>query len=534
MSQLIKNLQHKNLFDHPVKDIKLIETHISWVILTGHFAYKIKKPLNMGFLDYTDLAQRRRYCDEEVRLNQLLAPDIYLDVVAITGSEDHPQLNGKGEPIEYAVKMREFAQENLLTELAANHQITPTMARQIADDLASFHQKTKPAPADSRFGSSEEVAKPVFQNFEQIRELLPADQQRLPTLEKIETWSLTKLKQLAPVFDQRKAQGFVRECHGDVHLGNIVLLNNRPAIFDCIEFNDDFRTTDTMADLGFLTMDLHDKGLPELANIILNRYLHRTGDYEGLQVLRFYEVYRAVVRAKINLFQLQQVEANSALATQLRQNYDRCIKLAIQLSQPKQTWLMLTYGVTCSGKSSISKKIAKHFGAIRVRSDIERKRLFGYHMEAKTAAEQIQTLYNPEATQRVYQRLLQLCQISLAAGYAVIADATFLKQSFRQPFITLANQLHTPSIILHTYASSDILKEWIVKRLAAHPNEPSEATVAVLEQQLAQIEKLDESEAKRTLRINTETISANNVNRIFSDFSQLLSSATQEDSVKQP
>ena len=265
-------------FNHPVTRIELLETHISWVILTGPYAYKIKKPVNLGFLDFSTLAQRQHFCKEELRLNRRLAPDIYLDVILIRGTADSPHFGGAGDVIDYAVKMRQFPQAAQLDRLLQQDKLPSEYLDAIAEVVAQFHDNIEKASATSQYGEPAQVWQPVAENFAQIRER----ETRTALLKQLATlhdWSLSNFERLKPVFSQRKHDGFVRECHGDLHLRNIAWFEDKPLIFDCIEFNPDLRWIDVISDLTFLFMDLIDRAQPALAYRLLNRYLTHTGDY---------------------------------------------------------------------------------------------------------------------------------------------------------------------------------------------------------------------------------------------------------------
>ena len=261
MSQtLIAALQNPALYPHPVEQVRVIETHISWVLLTGQYAYKIKKPVNFGFLDFTDLAARKHFCEEELRLNQRLTEGLYLEVLPITGSEAAPQLGGEGPAIEYALKCREFPQNALLSEVQTRGELSSEHIDALAKQIAGFHLRTPQVPQDNPLGSAEAVMAPVRQNFEQIRPLL-SDKADLLQLDALEAWAESSYDRLEALLQARKANGFIRECHGDIHLGNAALIDGQVVLFDCIEFNEPFRFTDVCADYAFLAMDLEDRGL---------------------------------------------------------------------------------------------------------------------------------------------------------------------------------------------------------------------------------------------------------------------------------
>lgn len=504
-NQLIQNLQNPKIYNHPVKAFQLLETHISWVILSGDYVYKIKKPFDFEFLNFSTLEKRKFYCHEEVRLNQLLAPEIYLEVVHITGTLENPSINGEGHIIEYAIKMREFPQANLFSELLKNNKLTSKRIDELAKTVAMFHQATPAAIADSRFGTAEHVHAPVIQNFDQIQPLL-TDVDDLQRLAKLRAWSEQQYQTHKTLLQQRKSENFIRDCHGDLHLGNIILHNQKPVLFDRIEFNEDFRWTDVMADIAFLAMDLADKKQTTFAHRLTNAYLSYTGDYEGLAILPYYQVYRAMVRAKVALFGLQ---PNSDLATKQKvlQQYRDLIKLAEHYTQVPSPALLITHGLAGAGKSTVARMFAEQLGGIQINSDIERKRLFNIPIDAQNYAEVLGGIYTPEASAQTYTQLAALAGNAIRAGYSAIVDATFLKASQRELFYKLANEFKIPFAILDCEAPQKQLVERIQNR-HAKKKDPSEARLDILQMQKETAEKLTEDEKNVSLSINTQHINS--------------------------
>lgn len=469
---------------------RVIETHISWVLLAGEQAYKIKKPLDLGFLDFSTLKRRRFYCEEEVRLNRRLAPEIYLDVVPITGRQDAARIVGDGLALEWAVRMRAFPPDATLDRAGC---LTGTHIDAIADTLARFHASIDPAPPDSPYGSLDAVMYPVRENFRQIRDLKP-DPVALNLLNQIETWSETEGARLADHFAARKRGGWVRECHGDLHLGNIAWVDDKPLIFDCIEFDPALRFIDVTSEVAFLTMDLISRGRSELAWRFLNRWLEYTGDYAGLAALPFYQVYRAMVRAKVNLIRAAQADAAAGGAAL---DY---LRLAKRLSQPRRPALLVMHGVSGAGKTSLSQQILEALGGVRLRSDVERKRLFG--LQPLEASHRIPGgIYTEAASRRTFERLAQLASMLLRQGYIVIADATFLRQAHRLPMIQAAKAARVPWRILSLQAPVDVLKQRVQRRAKAR-SDASEATVEVLLKQLDVQEPFDALEAEHVIRFD--------------------------------
>jgi len=464
----------------------LIETHISWVLLAGEFAYKLKKPVNLGFLDFSTLEKRRFCCQEEIRLNSRLAPDIYLEVLPITGSVAHPRLGGEGPPLEWAVKMRAFP-KNATLDLKPI--ITAQQIDAIADRIAAFHQVIDPAPNHSHHGTPEQVRAPIAQNFVQIREQRPP-QDMLVLLADLEAWAMAEGARLDSHFAARKAQGFIREGHGDLHLGNIAWVDDAPLIFDGIEFNPDLRFIDVINEMAFLTMDLHHRDMSGLAWRVLNRYLEHTGDYAGLAALPYYMVYRALVRAKVAAIRARQSSGD------FRECEDY-LRLAVRLVKTGSPALILMHGVSGSGKTVLSQQLLEGLGAIRLRSDVERKRLFGL-TPLQDSRSIPGGIYTREAGQHTRDRLLMLARQLLGEGFTVIVDATFLARDWRQPFQALAEALQVPWLLVSPKAPDEVLRQRVSQR-KAHGRDASEADLAVLEAQLASQDPLEAAELQHTV-----------------------------------
>ncbi|MBN8442454.1 MAG: AAA family ATPase [Thauera sp.] len=499
--RLISALQRAEAFAHPAGDIGCIETHISSVLLTGDEVYKLKKPLDLGFLNFSTLERRHAACEEELRLNRRTAPELYLGVVPVTGSIEAPRIGGEGGAIDYAVHMRRFPQDALLGEVLQRGQLEAGVLDRLARHVADFHAAAAVAAAGGGCGDAQAVHAPVRQNFAQLREFSD-DAELLAQAERAERWSEAQFAQLAPVFERRLAEGRVRECHGDLHLGNLILLDGEPRLFDAIEFNPALRWIDVAADVAFLVMDLQQRGRPDLAACFLNAWLERTGDYDSLRVMRYYIAYRAMVRAKIAAIRLGQLDgaARAACLAECR-GY---VALAVAQTAPPQPFLAIASGVSGSGKTSQSQGLIEARGVIRVRADVERKRLFGLAPEASSAAVE-GGIYTAEASRRTYARLAEIAAGAIMAGWPVLADATFLRRSQRAAFAELARRLQVPFVILAFDAPEATLRARVAAR-AAQGGDASEADVAVLEMQLAQREALASDE--KTVAVTLDTTAA--------------------------
>jgi aminoglycoside phosphotransferase family enzyme/predicted kinase len=499
---LIAALQDPALYPHPVDGFRVIETHISWVILTGTYAYKMKKPVDFGFLDFTNLADRKHFCEEELRLNQRMAPDLYLRVLPVTGSLEAPVIGGDGEPIEYLLQMREFPQTQLMAEVQTRGELTDAHIDALAEQIAQFHLSIPQVPAEHPLNNAEAIVAPMRQNFEQIRPLL-TEQSDLQQLDALHDWTETSIARLQPLLKQRTQQGFIRECHGDLHLGNATIIEDQVVLFDCIEFNEPFRLIDIASDAAFLAMDLEDRGLKCQARRFINGWLERTGDYAALQLLSLYKAYRALVRAKVSLFRLHQEQDPVQRRVILRQ-YRSYANLAESYSAIPSRFLAITHGVSAVGKSQVALRLVEALGAIRLRSDVERKRLYGEQPDA-FATELDAGIYNAEAGEATYQRLHSLAETALNAGFSVVIDATYLKQKHRQSAWQVAESTGVPFMILTCEAPDAVIEQWLTQR-QAEGGDPSDATMAVIKAQQASREPLTDSEQLLSRQIDTPDV----------------------------
>jgi len=480
--------------------------------LTGQFAYKFKKPVNFGFLDFSTLDKRRFFCEEELRLNKRLAPELYLEIVNITGSPDKPVLNGEGHTIEYAVKMVQFPQSAQLDHVLSKGLLTNSHVDLIAKEVADFHAVCQAAHRDAHFGSADAVRSPVVENFAQIRQQ-SVDQEDLDVLEEIERWSDESFSRHQADFQKRKVDGFIRECHGDMHLRNIALIDKRIVIFDCLEFNEEFRWIDVMSEIAFLCMDLDDRSKAQFSNRLLNAYLELTGDYEGVILLRFYQVYRAMVRAKVDALRLSQAGLSKDDRVDICADFRAYLHLARKYTQPGKPMLFITHGLSGSGKTTGTQNLIEATGMIRIRSDIERKRLYSV---AVTSREEVigKGIYSREASIKTYEHLSKLAESLLLAGRSVIVDATFLKQHERKKFMALAQKVNVPFHILSFQTPESVLRARVIER-QAKKQDASDAGVAVLENQLKNNDPLTARETECSTIIDNKPINVDDIRNLW-------------------
>jgi aminoglycoside phosphotransferase family enzyme/predicted kinase len=500
--RLVQALLHPACYPHPVDHVDHIETHISDVLLTGPYAYKLKKPLDLGFLDFSTLEKRRRSCDEEIRLNRRLAPDLYLGVVPITGDRAHPRAGGEGVALEYAVQMRQFDQAGMLGRVLARDELTGPLVDEIAQDIAAFHLALSPSPADGLYGQPRTIMGPALQNFDQLLQLAHSEDEHT-ALDWLQRWTVGQHARLEKLFGERHRDGFVRECHGDLHLGNMVLIDGRVRIFDGIEFSPELRWIDVMNEVAFLTMDLIQHQRSDLAYRFLDRYLQITGDYPGLLLLRYYMVYRALVRAKVAAMRAVQTGLDEHAQRSLQDKRRTHVMLAKRIAQSVHPKLAILHGLSGSGKTVVSQIALETTGAIRIRSDVERKRLHGLSIAARSKSAVGEGLYTASAGNATYERLTELAAHTLDAGFPVLVDAAFLKREQRERMRQLAELKHVPFVILHIDASETTLRRRIAQR-EADGADASEASGAVLDWQLVNQEPLTEAERVMTRSFDTE------------------------------
>ncbi|MEP6966156.1 MAG: AAA family ATPase [Polaromonas sp.] len=493
--------------------VALVETHISWVLLAGGFAYKLKKPVRLPFVDFSTLALRQHFCLEELRLNRRLAPALYLGVVPVRGTALAPRIgalgpiddddddgsdddDGAGPVIDYAVCMQRFAPGALLSErlAAGGAGVLPEQLDGLARRLADFHRD---APVTQAADAAQPDGRPVRKVLEQLEQLqAEADK---PQLAALRAWVDGQWQALHEVWSARRQTGAMRECHGDLHLANTVLIGNEVTAFDCIEFDPALRRIDVMSDVAFLTMDLKAHGRGDLAFRFLDVWLQHSGDYPGLRVLRFYEVYRALVRALVARVRSRPSRTTS---TAHGPDYLACARRLVDTAGGRQARLLITHGLSGSGKSTVAGQLLEAAGAIRLRSDVERKRLFGLGALQRSAGQAVD-IYTPEASRRTFARLADCARTALQAGYPVIVDAAFLHRAERRAFRALAAELRVPFSVLHCHASHALLRQRVAARDAGG-RDASEADVEVLDQQLARHEPLDADERAAVLEVATD------------------------------
>ena len=500
MEPLIDALKHREAYRHSTGTIEVVETHISWIFLTESFAYKVKKPLDLGFLEFSTLDKRRYFCEEELRLNKRLCPEIYLSVVPVVQLANSLFVDGEGEIIDYAVKMLRFDRTMELDRMLSSGMLNTMHIDLLATLISGFHQSIPGVKPETGFGHPDNLIKPMLANFAHT-EPVAANRNEAIRLESLKMWTVKEHQRLNFFFLERQRGGFIRQCHGDMHTGNMVWWKNRIFIFDCIEFNENLSIIDVISDLAFLFMDLEHSEYTAFAWRLLNNYLMETGDYGSLHLLRFYAVYRAMVRAKVTAIRYTQTTEQVSRKRILDEHFSY-LQLAEHYSIKQKPLLILTCGVSGSGKTTVSSNIAQAIQSVHIRSDIERKRLAGLKALERSDKSIKTSLYTEGINRQTYTRLLDVATLSLEEGLKVIVDATFLKAEARQLFIEVAKNRNCPCRILHFHAPIEVLMERVQRRYLTE-NDASEADTAVLMSQFEKEDPLTMEENAISISINT-------------------------------
>ncbi len=481
-------------YPHPVDEVQLIETHLSWVFLTGTYAYKVKKPVRFNFVDFTSLADREAYCRVELELNRRFAPDLYVDVVPICERAGGLAVNEEREaaPVEWAVRMHQFDPGLTADHLLERSELHIDEVRDFARRIAGQHGEL-PTVADHR-----DATQPMFANFDAIRDLACGRKHR-PLLEALETWTRAECDRLAAAMKQRAAYA-LRECHGDLHLGNIVRTDAGLTAFDCLEFDPALREIDVCSDVAFLFMDLAVRERADLAYAFIDDYLDVSADYQALPLLNLYAVYRCLVRAKVTALRLEQERS-----VQGEQHLEELLTWARSRTRTRAGRLVLTCGVSGSGKSHWARKLVPELGALRLRSDVLRKAQAGLSATARTQSEIDGGIYSASRTEQVYDALADLAGRLLSMGERVIVDATNLEGTQRSKFYEVARAHESPVVVLQFTAPDAVLRKRIRDRERSG-DDPSEAGEAVLDTQLASMQPVAPEEPVLSLDTTTLTL----------------------------
>lgn len=465
---LLDALTRPAAFPYPVEQVELRQTHISLVFLAGTHVYKVKKSVNLGFVDFSTLEKRRHFCEEEVRLNRRLAPDVYLGVVPVVRTEKGLAFEGDGEAVEWAVKMRRLPESATLKEQLLRGDIAPDLAELLARRIAAFHRDAETNERIAAFGRVEGVTHIILDIYARSAQQVGITVSRA-VHHRLRELSEQALAELSPLIDSRAARRMPRDTHGDLHLDHIYYFPGKepPAdliIVDCIEFNERFRFIDPVADMAFPVMDFQFYGRRELAKIFADSYFQASGDEEGRALLPLYIAYRATVRGAVEglLLTEQEVPADEQ-AVALENARGHWLLALGELEKPgRKPCLLLVAGLPGTGKSTLSQELAQTADFSVIRSDVVRKELA--RLTAEDARKPVEDIYTREWHERTYAECLQRAEQLLFEGRRVIVDATFRSETHRQMFLETAQRWRVPGVLLLCTAEPETIRQRLDKR----------------------------------------------------------------------
>lgn len=513
--RLLSSLLRPEAFPEPTMSVSLRQTHVSWLLFTDRHVYKIKKPVDFGFLNFTTMDRRRFYCHEEVRLNSRLSPDLYEGVIEIRETPAGAVFDGTGRVIDYAVKMQRLPAERMLDRLLEMEGVTPGRIRELARIIAAFHLDADRGGDISGYGEIGAIRRNWAEGIEQAAQFVP---HCIPALHlaEIRSWADRFMAEQEALFAGRRTGGYIRDCDGDLHLGNICL-TDRFHIFDCIEFNERFRYIDTAADLAFLLMDLDFHGRRDLSSLLLDEYLAVTGDRDLPLLQDFYQAYRAFVRGKVTALRLNDPSTPADELNGVKETANAYFRMARgYLLRPKlPPTLFITCGLMGSGKSTVARIMARELGLVWLRSDRTRKELAGARETTAVKDEFGSGLYSSEMNEATYGELARLAEQQLNAGQSVIADAAFCRNADRERFRRLAADMGARFMIISFEAPHDLLATRLQRR-CEEGRDISDGRPELLEGQAATLEPVDHV-AGELIRLTADVLPFDLVERILQE-----------------
>ncbi len=502
----LKDLMDPSTYPNRPQDVKLIQTHLSWVFLAGDVVYKVKKPVDFGFLDFTTLEKRRFFCSEEIRLNRRLCPEIYLDVVPIGKDKGHYRVEAPGEAVEWAVKMKRMPDDGLMSALIKRDEIEKRDIENICEILVPFYQRAK-APEDKLWlGGIDVVRENCVENFTQTEDFAGKVFPR-ETFEEIRRFTLSFLEKEEALFEQRQKGGWVVEGHGDLYSANICFdrKQDKIYIFDCIEFNERFRYGDVVADVSFLSMDLDFLGLCDLSAYFIELFRQKSGDNELLRLLDFYRCYRAYVRGKIGCFTWASPEVDEKTRNLSLEMAKRYFQLALRYAGgvKERPTLFVFMGLSGTGKSTIARAFAKKRDMEVFNSDYVRKEyVSGIPAEEKRLEPFGKGIYSKEFTKKTYRALSRLAGERLVLGKSVILDATYIDPEKRKRVRELAGSCGANLVFIHCTCPEEVALERMKRRLKAS-GEVSDGRQEIYQKQKTIFVPPDGSEAHKVIELDT-------------------------------
>ena len=505
--EIERALRDPNAYPQRPETVDMAETHISWVFLAGDFVYKVKKPVNFGFLDFTDLAKRRRFCEEEVRLNRRLAPDLYLGVVGITLENGALRVEGNGEPIEYAVKMSRLPQERMMDRLLEQGKVNETTIRRICEVLVDFYGKADTGGEIDQYGKIESVRFNTDENFSQTEDYVGValSQRRFNTIRAF----TDRFYEDRELFESRIRKGRIRDCHGDLHSGNICI-PGEVIIYDCIEFNRRFRYSDVTADIAFLSMDLDFKGRRDLSELFVREFALKSGDMDSLLLMDFYKCYRAYVRGKILCFAFDQAEGGIERQAQALETAKKYFALAESYTgEAVAPRLIVLFGLIATGKTTLAEALGARLDAPVISSDPLRKNLVGLAPSSRQFEDFGQGIYGEETSDVMYRKMVQDAEKFLTQGQTVILDASFRDAGHRSWVMESARRLGAEATFVLCQCDEDRIRRRLSER-HTDPHVASDGRWEIYEEQKARFEELSDIAPDDLVRVDSgEDLQAN-------------------------
>lgn len=464
-------------YPHPAPDVCLIETHISWVLLAGAYAYKLRKPVDYGFLDFTTPEKRRADCEAEVRLNRRLCPDLYLGTVDIVERDGQLCIGGPGQAIEPAVQMRRLPESGMLPALLDRGMADERLMDRLATRLAEFHDLAATGAGVDEHASPAALRTNWTENFSQT-DIFVGRTIHAALRNDIRAYVDDFLARHHELFERRVHEGHIRDGHGDLHAGSVCVMGRRLYLFDCIEFNALFRCADVAAEVAFLAMDLDHLARADLSHAFVDAYVRRTRDADVMTLLNFYKCYRAYVRGKVLSFRLDEPGLAGADAEQVTREASAYFDLAWAYTRPAAApVLLITMGLPASGKTTVARALARRLGLVHLSSDVERKRLAGLRRTTHRADPFERGLYSRAMSRRTYTALKRQAARWLRKGQSVVLDATYGQPAERAAVRQIARRCGARLVVVVCQADEAVLRA----RLAARAVDPTRVSDARLE-----------------------------------------------------
>ncbi len=496
--EFLEEIKKPETFGKNIDSVKLIQTHISFIVLTGKYAYKIKKPVNFGFLDFSTLEKRKYFCNQELKLNKRLSPEIYLEVDKITKKDDGLEINGSGKVVDYAVKMKEFSQRKIMTNLLNENKIDEETIEKIVENLVSFYKKEESTDEINKFGEIKTIKQNTDENFDQTKDVIGKTIKK-EKYDKIKKITNRFLAEKRDVFERRIKNSYIKDCHGDLHTGNIFIKNEEISIFDCIEFNKRFRYSDVASDIGFLAMDLDYQGRPYLSSYLIKKYVEKSRDKGIYGLINFYKAYRAYVRGKVAGFKLNDPNINEEEKKETVKVASKYFDLAYyyillvkkQLEE-KRPLVFITSGLTGTGKTTAANKISVDYNARKISTDELRKEMMGIDKYERHHEPYNTGIYSPEKMKQTYLKVIEKGKEYLQNDRNIVLDATFKSKNLRKKARELSDQTNSNFLILNTVMPEKKVKNYLQKRV--QKKSISDGRWEVYEKQKDSFEKLSSNE----------------------------------------